>query len=274
MKKDIYKLKQDLALVGISRGKYKLIEPSKWSGLVMLYHRFSEIKPFFKAVSPHIDAMDAMFLFGSRVSGDYSRDSDYDFLVFTHDDAAIAQIKEIKKEHPQISLELHHTMDLDTFVEKSPIFAIAATSTAVAPFGEALKWHIFSKGLDSELVVKNLRTALKRTRQARKLLEGRITNGDISAVIYVAFLRWRESYYARTLLGGAMPPMLDEFSEHWGDGRRLRELYQFYRVVRDMDPEEVPKEVPKIGKQELKKLLDIVENYVKETKKLVSASSF
>lgn len=87
-------------------------------------------------------------------------------------------------------------------------------------------------------------------------------------VIHSAILRLRQAYSIKRLYYSDVPELSMEFREYFNDN--FEELYELYRIVRDMvhgeglNEEELPEKVRTMTKSKLMKLVSSVNSYARD----------
>lgn len=271
LRKDMHILKKSFSLVSVGRGKYRSVEPEKWIGIAGFLDWFPSLSPLFERLSPYISAIDGIFLYGSRARGDFREDSDFDLLVLTGDSKAKQRIKRIGEGFTDVTLEVFLTQKIEETMGLDPVFLTAALREATPVFGTGLKGHFLKIRPKKAALIAALDLGVKRLLDWKVFLrEGldQIIAGDILRAI---FLRIRQAFLTKILLTGEAGynyVMLDEFSNYFGDKKRLLELYEIYRAVRD--DREIPK-FPLPSKEELEKLFAGAEEYIRDTRKSIAS---
>lgn len=271
MRHEIYRIKRELGLISEDRARYRLVGPSKWLGLTYTLTRFPEMEEFYRTILPVLDSVNALFLIGSRARGDYYTDSDYDFLALVEDKKTKEYLDKVTQRIKKVQIEAYETSKIEKKYELDPLYLISGLRESITIFGDSLKRYLLSWKIDRAALGAGLKIGLGRLDEVRELLDDELDRSLISTVVYTTFLRWRQAYLVKCILEDEKPEFIREFSKYHTDKHRLRELYMFYRIVRDTPPDKIPKEVPETTKEELKELIDLVKDYVGDTIKMLGA---
>jgi predicted nucleotidyltransferase len=270
LRKDMYVLKNSLSLVSVDRGRYRLVQPEKWIGLVNLLSRFPDLKPLFEKLLPYIEEIDAMFLYGSRARGDYKHDSDYDILIFTGDSRIKQKVKRIARGFENITIEVFLTHKVEENLKLDPLFLASAMREAMPIFGEGLRRHFLRIKTDKVALISSLDLGIKRLKGWEGLIEEGLDPLIALDILHAIFLRIRQAFLTKALLLNEvrnMEEMLEEFSGYYKDKRRLEELYEIYRAVRD---EREVLEFRPPSKKELAKLFQGAKRYIRDMREFAA----
>ncbi len=267
LRKDMHVLKKSLSLVSMGRGKYRSIEPEKWIGVAGFVERFPRLGPLFEKLLPYINLIDGIFLYGSRARGDFEEDSDFDLLLLTGDSRAKQGIKRIGEGNLEVFLtqKIEDTMALD------PVFLTSALREAMPLFGSGLKEHLLKIKPKKVALIASLDLGAKKLLEWKEFLEGEPDRATATDILGAVFLRIRQAFLARRLLtGGAAynDVMLGEFSSYFANKKRLLEMYEIYRAVRD------DREIPMFvfpSKEELKELFAGAQGYIMDSRDSIAS---
>ncbi len=266
----MYVLKNSLSLVSVARGKYRLVQPEKWIGIVGLSNRFPELRRLFEKLLPYIDELDAMFLYGSRARGDYEDDSDYDVLIFAENSGAKQRIKGLAEGFPNLTVEVFLARKVEATLRLDPLFLASALKEAVPIFGEGLRRHFLGIKIDKVALISSLDIGIKRLAEWRGFVEKGLDTLVALDVLHAMFLRMRQAFLTRALLlneVGNTAEMLEAFSGYYKDKERLRELYEMYRAVRD---DRGPPDFRLPSKKELKEMFQYTMKYIKDVREFAT----
>lgn len=271
LRKDMHILKKSLSLVSVGRGKYRPVEPEKWMGIAGFLNQFSSLAPLFERLSPYISAIDGIFLYGSRARGDFKENSDFDFLVLTGDSRAKQGIKRVGEGFKEVTLEVFLTQKIEETLGLDPVFLMTALREAVPVFGAGLKGHFLKIRPKKAALSSALDIGTERLLAWKEFLRGELDQIIAGDILHAIFLRIRQAFLTKRLLSGDVAynnAMLEEFSNYFRKEKRLLELYEIYRAVRDN--REIP-QFPFPSKGELEELFARTEEYVRDTRKFIAS---
>lgn len=263
-RQDVFKLKKEMALVREGRGTYRALSPEKWIGLTTAVQKRPEIRRFFQKILGSIDAVDGLFLIGSRARGDHRSDSDYDFLMLTQNRGTSMIMESKSGGTPKIEAEAYITQSVEKNLELDPLYLLSGLREAETIFGEGLRKHFAAYKPKVESIIAPLSETRKRLQKWRGLIRG--ADNDAKAdILYACLLRVRQAHLASNLNSDSKPridSMLNEFSEYYPDKEQLLRFYEIYRQARDMEEEENFKGPVGATEGELQRLIDATNKYM------------
>lgn len=121
LRKDAYKLKTNLALQGLERGIYQAVEPEKWIGIAMALQKLPELAPLFQNILPKLQNIESIILYGSRIRGDFRKDSDYDVFIITDGTELFSEEEVDRLKKRNFNLQVNYEADLKKEVKKRPV---------------------------------------------------------------------------------------------------------------------------------------------------------
>jgi predicted nucleotidyltransferase len=271
LRKDMYVLKKSLSLLSDGRGRYRPVEPEKWIGMTGFLCRFPELLPLFERLVPYINSIDGIFLYGSRARGDFKENSDIDLLILAGDAGTKQGIKRIGEDLGDVTLDVFLTHKIEGTIDLDPVFLLSALKEAVPLFGAGLGRHFLKIKPKKAALIAAMDLGSRRLRDWKEFLKGEIEKETSGDILQAVFLRIRQAFLTKKLLtGGAAynSEMLQEFTGYFADEKRLFELYEIYRALRD------GKKLPGFAnpkKEELEELLAGSLEYIKDTRKLIAS---
>lgn len=234
LRKDVYKLKTNYALQGIKRGTYQVTEPEKWIGIGAALQKMPELSPLFKNILPKLRSIESIILYGSRVRGDYRKDSDYDLLVVTDGKEIFTEeeVDELKKQGYE--LQVSYESDLKKEVKDRPVSIVPILKEGWPLFNLKVRDGLL-KSYRKEKLLNDLKTLsndiIKNKHYTLKGLKG---EGKRSS-LFLSFFSSRQLYLIETLMKGRgfyTQDWLEKISEIWNiDIKTMNELHKAYRSI-------------------------------------------
>ena len=242
---------KDVADRGNSGGVYL---PKSWVGQKVLIQPINVKEYILNALSPHMEELSGIYLYGSYARGEEDEESDIDLLVISE-----KKIKE--KSLGLVNIESASQEDIKRWIRTNPVQYYAIIQEAVPIINAPMLKEL--KNIKPDL--KSLKDYYEDTDRALKICKELLDNpcGDNAGVIYSLVLRLRGLYLAKCILKGEKYASKDfeEYVRGKGIAPLLFEkIYTFYRAKREERP--TPKN--RIPVKHLRKLYDIVSETLEE----------
>lgn len=246
-------LVKDVADRGHSGGVYL---PKSWVGQKVLIQPISVKEYILNALSPYMEDLSGVYLYGSYARGEENEESDIDVLV-------ISEKKLQDKKLDLLNIESASPENIRKWVRTDPIGYYSIIQEAVPIINAPMLKEL--KSIEPDL--KNLLDYYEDTGRALKICEEllKIPTGDNVGVIYSLVLRLRGLFLARCILKQEKYTTrdLEKYVSSKGIEPILFEkIYAFYRAKR----EERPTPKYKIPVKHLRKLYGIVSEMLEELK--------
>jgi len=246
-------LVKDVADRGHSGGVYL---PKSWVGQKVVIQPISVKEYILNALSPYMEELSGVCLYGSYARGEEDEESDIDVLV-------ISEKKLKDKKLGLMNIESASHEDIKNWVRTDPIGYYSIVQEAVPIINAPMLKEL--KTIDPDL--KNLSDYYEDTGRALKICKELLDNpcGDNAGVIYSLVLRLRGLYLARCILKREKYTIrdLEEYVRGKGIAPVLfKKIYAFYRAKRE------ERAIPKyrIPVKHLRKLCGIVSEMLEELK--------
>ena len=221
----------------------------------VLKHLATELKPYMNTVR-------GLYFHGSRVKGDYREDSDYDLLLITRDKIGDELKIELKKHNIQI--EIFSLKQAKKQLELTPSYLLTVLRESVPLIGVELREQLVRKKMNDIALQVELKDCIRQLGYLKKMLKNEPDDFIKARIIHSAILRLRQAYSIKRLYYKDIPSLSLDFKYPKSD---FDELYELYRIVRDMvhgdglNEEKIPEKVRTLTKSELKKLISSVDSY-------------
>ena len=218
------------------------------------------------ALKPYMNTVRGLYFHGSRARGDHREDSDYDLVLITRDKID-EKLKTELKEH-NIQAEVFTLSQAKKQLDLTPSYLLTVLRESVPLIGAELREKLVRKKMNDIALQVELKDCIKQLEYLKKMLENEPDDFIKARVIHSAILRLRQAYSIKRLYYSDVPELSMEFMEYFNDN--FEELYELYRVVRDMvhgeglNEEELPENVRTLTKSKLNKLVNSVNSYVKD----------
>jgi predicted nucleotidyltransferase len=244
-------LVKDVTDRGHSGGVYL---PKSWVGQKVLVQPISVKEYILNALSPHMEELSGVYLYGSYARGEEDEESDIDVLV-------IAEKKVKEKSLGLVNIESASQEDIGRWIRTNPVQYYAIIQEAVPIINAPMLKEL--KSIKPDL--KNLKEYYEDTDRALKICKELLGNpcDDNAGAIYSLVLRLRGLYLAKCILKGEKYSSRDfeEYVKSKGIEPALFEkIYAFYRAKR----EERPTPRNRIPVKHLRKLYEIASETLEE----------
>lgn len=225
--------------------------------------KYPVLKHVTTALKPHMNTVRGLYFHGSRVRGDHREDSDYDLMLITRkkiDD----KLKTELKEH-NIQVEVFTLSQLKKQFDMTPSYLLTVLRESVPLIGAELRDKLLKKKMNDIALQVELKDCIRQLDYLKKMLKNEPDDFIKARVIHSAILRLRQAYSIKRLYYSDVPELSMEFREYFKDN--FEELYELYRVVRDMvhgeglNEKELPEKVRIMAKSRLNKLVNSVNSY-------------
>ncbi|HEX7575374.1 MAG TPA: nucleotidyltransferase domain-containing protein [Candidatus Methanoperedens sp.] len=242
------------------------IERPMHSAFTEFVRKFPILKHVEIALKPYMNTVRGLYFHGSRARGDYREDSDYDLVLITRkkiDD----KLKNELKEH-NIQVEVFTLSQLKKQLDLTPSYLLTVLRESVPLIGAELRKTLVRKKMNDIALQVELKDCIRQLEYLKLMLKNEPDDFIKARVIHSAILRLRQAYSIKRLYYNDVPELSMEFREYFKDN--FEELYELYRIVRDMvhsdglNEEELPEKVKILTKNKLNKLVNSVNSYVKD----------
>lgn len=227
--------------------------------------KFPIMKNVATALKPYMNKVRGLYFHGSRARGDHKEDSDYDLLLITRDKIG-DELKTELKEH-NIQVEVFTLGQAKKQLELTPSYLLTVLRESVPLIGAELREQLVRKKMNDIALQVELKDCMKQLEYLKKMLKSEPDELIKARVIHSAILRLRQAYSIKRLYYRDVPELSLDFKYSKGN---FDEIYEFYRIVRDMvhgdglNEEDIPEKVRAMTKSELKNLIRSVGAYVKD----------
>lgn len=227
--------------------------------------KFPILKHLATALKPYTNTVRGLYFHGSRARGDHKKDSDYDILLITKDKIG-DELKTELKEH-NIQVEVFTLSQAKKQLELTPSYLLTVLRESVPLIGAELREQLIRKKMNDIALQVELKDCIKQLEYLKKMLKNKPDELIKARVIHSAILRLRQAYSIKRLYYKDVPELSLDFKYSKGN---FDEIYEFYRIVRDMvhgdglNEEDIPEKVRTMTKSELKKLISSVDSYVRD----------
>lgn len=244
-------LVKDVADRGHSGGVYL---PKSWVGQKVLIQPISVKEYILNTLSPYMEELSGVYLYGSYARGEEEEESDIDVLV-------ISEKKLLDKKIGLVNIENTSHADIKNWVRTDPIGYYSIVQEAVPIINAPMLKELQSIEPDP----KRLKDYYEDTSRALKICKELLDNpcGDNAGIIYSLVLRLRGLFLARCMLKREKYTSrdLEEYAGSKGIKPVLFEkIYAFYRAKREERP--TPKN--RIPVKKLRKLHGMVSEMLEE----------
>ncbi|KPQ42887.1 MAG: Nucleotidyltransferase domain protein [Candidatus Methanoperedens nitroreducens] len=227
--------------------------------------KFPILKHVEIALKPYMDTVRGLYFHGSRARGDHREDSDYDLVLITGkkiDD----KLKSELKEH-NIQVEVFTLSQLKKQLDLTPSYLLTVLRESVPLIGAELREKLVRKKMNDIALQVELKDCIRQLDYLKMMLKNEPDDFIKARVIHSAILRLRQAYSIKRLYHSDVPELSMEFRKYFN--HNFEELYELYRIVRDMvhgdglNEEELPEKVRTMAKSRLNKLVNSVDSYAK-----------
>ncbi len=229
---DVHKMKRDLALEALERGIYRTVEPEKWIGIAMALQKFPALTPFYNEILSKLPDMESIMLYGSRIRGDYRKDSDYDLLIVTNGKPLFSEedVESLKKKGFQATVSYESALKKQ--VRENPVSIVPILREAWPLFNRHVKDRLLGLYKEEDLL-KDLKRISKSIIESKYVVS---PSDDLTrSLLFLAFTRSRQLYLVETLIEHkdfSNQEWLERIGEFWGiKSRTVKWLYRLYREI-------------------------------------------
>ncbi|MEE8423180.1 MAG: nucleotidyltransferase domain-containing protein [Thermodesulfobacteriota bacterium] len=237
LRKDAYKLRENFALRGIKRGTYQATEPEKWIGIAMALLRLPELGPLIQSILPGLQNIESMLLYGSRIRGDFRKDSDYDLLIITDGtDLFTEEEVDLLKKH-NFNLRVDYEADLKKDVSERPLSIVPILREGWPLFNAKLRDRLLSFYKKENLLKDLRRLSESIIKNKYHALDGLKPSARPSS-LFLSYSFSRQLYLMEVLMeevGFNTWDWLERASEIWKLERAT--VNRLHRVYRDVEKE-------------------------------------
>ncbi len=224
--------------------------------------KFPVMKHVATALKPYMNTVRGLYFHGSRARGDHREDSDYDLLLITRDKID-DELKTGLKEH-NIQVEVFTLSQVKKQLDLTPSYLLTVLRESLPLIGADLREKLVRKKMNDIALQVELKDCIKQLEYLKKMLKNEPDDFIKARVIHRAILRLRQAYSIKRLYYGDVPELSVDFKYSESN---FGELYELYRIVRDMvhgdglNEEEIPEKVRTLTTSTLMKLVNSVDSY-------------
>lgn len=217
------------------------------------------------ALKPYMNTVRGLYFHGSRARGDHREDSDYDLVLITRDKID-DELKTELKDH-NIQVEVFTLSQVKKQLDLTPSYLLTVLKESVPLIGAELREKLVKKKMNDIALQVELKDCMKQLEYLKKMLKNEPDDFIKARVIHSAILRLRQAYSIKRLYYSDVPELSLDFKYSEGN---FDELYELYRIVRDMvhgdglNEEEMPEKVRTLTKGELMNLVTSVDSYARD----------
>ena len=228
--------------------------------------KFPVMKHVEPALKPYMNTVRGLYFHGSRARGDHREDSDYDLVLITRDKIS-DELKTGLKDH-NIQVEVFTLSQVKKQLDLTPSYLLTVLKESVPLIGAELREKLVKKKMNDIALQVELKDCMKQLEYLKKMLKNEPDDFIKARVIHSAILRLRQAYSIKRLYYKDVPELSMEFREYFNDN--FEELYELYRIVRDMvhgeglNEEKLPDKVRTLTKSKLMKLVTSADSYAKD----------
>ena len=228
--------------------------------------KFPVLKHVATALKPYMNTVRGLYFHGSRVKGNHRDDSDYDLLLITRNKIG-DDLKTGLKEH-NIQIEVFTLSQAKKQLDLTPSYLLTVLRESVPLIGAELREQLLRKKMNDIALQVELKDCIKQLEYLKKMLSNRPDDFIKARIVHSAILRLRQAYSIKRLYHKDVPELSTEFRKYFKGN--FQELYELYRIVRDMvhgkglNEDEIPAGVRTLKRNDLKKLISSVDAYVKD----------
>ncbi|MFA4935695.1 MAG: nucleotidyltransferase domain-containing protein [Candidatus Methanoperedens sp.] len=228
--------------------------------------KYPILKHVATALKPYMNTVRGLYFHGSRARGDHREDSDYDLLLIIRDKIG-DELKTELKEH-NIQVEVFTLSQVKKQLDLTPSYLLTVLKESVPLIGAELREKLVRKKMNDIALQVELKDCIRQLEYLKKMLKNEPDELIKARVIHSAILRLRQAYSIKRLYYSDVPELSMEFREYFNDN--FEELYELYRIVRDMvhgkglNEEEIPEKVRKLTTSKLNKLVNAVDSYARD----------
>lgn len=242
------------------------IERPMHSAFTEFVRKFPILEHLETALKPYMNTVRGLYFHGSRARGNHREDSDYDLVLITRDKID-DKLKSELKEH-NIQVEVFTLSQVKKQLDLTPSYLLTVLKESVPLIGAELRGKLLRKKMNDIALQVELKDCIRQLEYLKMMLKNEPDDFIKARVIHSAILRLRQAYSIKRLYYSDVPELSMEFREYFNDN--FEELYELYRVVRDMvhgkglNEEELPEKVRTLTKSKINKLVNSVNSYVKD----------
>jgi predicted nucleotidyltransferase len=227
--------------------------------------KFPILKHVETALKPYMNTVRGLYFHGSRARGDHRENSDYDLVLITRDKIG-DELKTELKEH-NIQVEVFTLSQVKKQLDLTPSYLLTVLRESVPLIGAELREKLVKKKMNDIALQVELKDCMKQLEYLKKMMKNEPDDFIKCRVIHSAILRLRQAYSIKRLYYKNVPELSLDFKYSEGN---FDELYELYRIVRDMvhgdglKEEEIPEKVRTLTKGDLMKLVSSVDSYARD----------
>ncbi len=229
---DIHRLSKNLALYRLSRGLYTTVDPDKWAGIMVALKRFPGLKPFFEKILPQLDHIDSILLYGSRVRGDSSEESDYDILIVTDGTRLFTEEEGEYLKRQGFEVTDGHITELREDIKNNPVFLVPVLKESWPIFNKKVKRSLL-KSFRKENILNDLKDISKDLIKLNHIDD---PNDDVKrSMLQLYFSRARHLFLIDTLIRKKeyfKDDWLNQMRKTWSlNNKEITNLFRLYNDI-------------------------------------------
>lgn len=232
--------------------------PKEWVGQEVVIVKSPLKEELIKILSPYLEHIIGVYLYGSYARGEQTEESDIDVLV-------IADKKFKIREKGRFDIIVINKEIIDEAPKINPILWFSMLRDAKPIINEALLFEMQKKSIDIKLFQDFIKSTKESQKSNKELIELDKKTKDVSsAVIYSLILRLRGIFLINKLLNNQK--FNNELFRKWLINKTkidFNKVYKIYRAVRD-DKKKIK---IKITLEEEEKLYNLLESEIKKLEK-------
>jgi len=236
---ELHRLNKNLAISRIDRGRYTTVDPDKWAGLRVSLKRFPGLKPFFEKILPMLPHIDSILLYGSRVRGDSSEESDYDILMVTDGTRLFTEEEGADMKRRGFEVTDGHITELRENIKNNPVFLVPILKESWPIFNKKVKRSLL-RSFRNENLLNDLQDISKDLIKLKYVDD---PEGDVKrSMLYLHFARSRHLFLIDSLImekeytKGAW---LNQMRGIWG--LSTQEISNLLKLYKDIEHNEKPR---------------------------------
>lgn len=229
---DVHRLNKNLALNRIGRGLYTTVDPDKWAGIMAALKKMPGLKPFFEKILPMLHRIDSILLYGSRIRGDSTEESDYDILIVTDGTRLFTEEegKELKIQGFEVTDG--HITELRKNIKSNPVYLVPVLKESWPIFNKKVKRSLL-KSFRKENILNDLRDIVEDLINLKYVDDP--DDDRKRSMLYLYFSRLRHLFLIDSVLHERKffkKELLNRMRESWNlNDNEIATLHELYRDI-------------------------------------------
>jgi predicted nucleotidyltransferase len=220
--------------------------PRDWIDQMVMIRLFSVNGMVLEALSPYLENIVGIYLYGVHARGEEAHDSDVDVLVITNKRIPLGKVE-------GMNITVLKVDEIENYVRLNPVEFHSMIRDAVPIINESL----LEEMKNFELGEEHRKGYYEDVRKSLSFAREMELEGDLEAVVYSLMLRLKGMYLLQSRDKEYSRKELEDFIEEKGMNRdRFRRLYGVYRAKRD--DRKVDYEISQADVRKLYKITDRV----------------